>query len=96
MWIKVIESDGKITHTNWTDVYLLLRDATGTNHPGYLFHESAHWHPILKRWFFLPRRVSKESYEPTLDESRGGNLMLSLNEKFQDAQSFAVGVSFFK
>lgn len=37
-----------------------------------------------KRWFFLPRRESKERYDDVLDESRGSNLMLIADEDFLD------------
>lgn len=51
---------------------------------GYIIHESAAWSVHHKRWFFLPRRESKERYDETLDESRGTNLMLIADEEFND------------
>ena len=53
---------------------------------GYIIHESAGWSSVHKRWFFLPRRESKERYDEKLDESRGTNLMLSADEEFADIQ----------
>ena len=52
--------------------------------PGYIIHESASWSSVHKRWFFLPRRESKERYDEKLDESRGTNLMLTADEEFSD------------
>ena len=51
---------------------------------GYLIHESACWSEVHKRWFFLPRRESRERYDDVLDESRGSNLMLIADEEFLD------------
>jgi len=91
MWVKVIDTMGTVTHTDWSKAFSALRIATNTPHPGYLFHESCQWHPILKRWFFLPRRESTEPYEPTLDEQKGSNVLISTNENFEDVQVKRIG-----
>jgi len=41
---------------------------------------------VHKKWFFLPRRESKERYDETLDESRGTNLMLVADEDFSNVE----------
>jgi soluble calcium-activated nucleotidase 1 len=95
MWVKVIDDrTGSVTHVDWQKAYQTLRKATGTEHPGYLFHESCHWNPILKRWFFLPRRLSTESYKPEVDELKGANTLISLNEKFEDPKIVKIGISY--
>lgn len=53
---------------------------------GYLIHESAIWSTIHKRWFFLPRRLSRESYDENADERRATNILISCNEKFSQIQ----------
>lgn len=58
---------------------------------GYLIHESAAWSDTLQRWFFLPRRASKERYEETADERRGTNLVLSCSPDFKDIIVSRVG-----
>jgi len=95
MWVKTIDQDWSLRHLNWGPVFSLLRKATDTEHPGYMFHESCNWNPVLKRWFFLPRRVSKTMYDPKEDEMKGGNLMVSLNENFKDPNVFTVGTNEF-
>ena len=55
---------------------------------GYIIHESASWSSVHKRWFFLPRRESKDRYDEKLDESRGTNLMLTADEEFSDIKVF--------
>ena len=94
MWVKVIDTEGRVRHENWTDVFTGLRVATNTQHPGYLFHESANWNPMLKRWFFLPRRLSTDAYNPKEDESKGANTLISVSEKFEDHQVLELGVNF--
>lgn len=58
---------------------------------GYMIHESAAWSDTLQRWFFLPRRASKERYEETADERRGTNLVLSCSPDFKDIIVSRVG-----
>ena len=43
---------------------------------------------VYKRWYFLPRRVSEEMYNDVLDERRGSNTAISMNEHFQDIKVF--------
>ena len=61
------------------------------NVSGYIIHESAVWSDIHRRWFFLPRRASKETYEEKADESRGTNLLFTADEHFQDVQVKTIG-----
>ena len=58
---------------------------------GYMIHESAVWSDVHRKWFFLPRRASKEKYEETADEKRATNLLFSSDEYFQDIQVKRVG-----
>eukprot|EP01111_Echinosteliopsis_oligospora_P009692 TRINITY_DN2883_c0_g1_i1.p1 TRINITY_DN2883_c0_g1~~TRINITY_DN2883_c0_g1_i1.p1 ORF type:complete len:356 (-),score=68.27 TRINITY_DN2883_c0_g1_i1:39-1106(-) len=90
-WVKTITPDGRVAHVNWAKVFTDLRKATGTEHPGYLIHEAVRFNPVNRRWYFLPRRVSKEQYDDTKDESRGSNLMISTDEYFKDIKVTEVG-----
>ncbi len=40
-----------------------------------MIHEAGAWNPVLRKWFFLPRRFSTEEYDDVADESRGTNLV---------------------
>jgi len=82
MWIKKIDRNGKITHENWEKFWNKMRAETGTTIPGYMFHEAIQWHPVQKKWYVLPRRVSTDPYNPKVDESKGANLMLIADEDF--------------
>ncbi|XP_074512698.1 soluble calcium-activated nucleotidase 1 isoform X3 [Sebastes fasciatus] len=90
-WVKVVGFRGDVQHENWVPIYKSLKAAAGIEPPGYFIHESAAWSDTLQRWFFLPRRASKERYEEKADEHRGTNLALSCSPDFQDIVVSRVG-----
>ena len=51
---------------------------------GYVVHEAAGWSETLKKWMFMPRKVSKEEYVETIDESKGSNVVLLADEDFNE------------
>jgi len=90
-WVKTIDTEGRVQHHSWVHVYEALREATGTSNPGYLIHEAVRFNPVSRRWYFLPRRASTESYNDALDEKRGTNYAISTNENFEDIKVSHVG-----
>ncbi|KAH0486967.1 MAG: uncharacterized protein KVP18_001003 [Porospora cf. gigantea A] len=82
MWVAIMDRKGNIRRRDWSPVYTRLREVAGAAYPGYLVHESARWSSTLKRWVFLPRRVSSEPYDEQLDNRRGSNIMLVATEDF--------------
>ena len=48
MWVKVISCDGAVSHHNWTDNYLAVREAAGVSWPGYVVHEAVCWSPVRR------------------------------------------------
>ncbi|KAF3700137.1 Soluble calcium-activated nucleotidase 1 [Channa argus] len=90
-WVKVVGFRGDVQHENWVPKYKSLKTAAGIEAPGYLIHESAAWSDTLQRWFFLPRRASKERYEETADERRGTNIALSSSSDFKNIILSRVG-----
>nr|XP_020476636.1 soluble calcium-activated nucleotidase 1 [Monopterus albus] len=90
-WVKVVGFRGDVQHENWVPRYKALKTAVGIEPPGYLIHESAAWSDTLQRWFFLPRRASKERYEETADERRGTNIALSCSPDFKNIILSQVG-----
>lgn len=90
-WVKTIDVDGRVAVHDWNPHYEALRKATNTQFPGYLLHEAVRWNAALRRWFFLPRRVSKEAYNEVLDEERGSNLILSTDEFWGDIRASYIG-----
>ncbi|KAK7113600.1 hypothetical protein V1264_012859 [Littorina saxatilis] len=90
-WVKAISASGEVEHIDWHENYNALRKVTGMQLPGYIIHESGVWSEIHRKWFFLPRRASKERYEEKADESRGTNLLFVADEHFQDVKVKAIG-----
>uniref|UniRef100_A0A3P8RWK2 Soluble calcium-activated nucleotidase 1 n=2 Tax=Amphiprion percula TaxID=161767 RepID=A0A3P8RWK2_AMPPE len=90
-WVKVVGFRGDVQHKNWVPKYKALKSAAGIEPPGYFIHEAAAWSDTLQRWFFLPRRASKERYEETADERRATNLVLSCSPDFKDIIVSRVG-----
>ncbi|XP_029022767.1 soluble calcium-activated nucleotidase 1b [Betta splendens] len=90
-WVKVVGRHGDVKHENWVAHYNGLRAAAGIQPPGYLIHESAAWSERLQRWFFLPRRASRERYEEAADERRATNLLLCCPDDFSHVKVRRVG-----
>lgn len=55
----------QVHHLNWIENFQALRAASGIEWPGYILHESGAWSSINRKWYFLPRRCSKERYNET-------------------------------
>lgn len=90
-WIKIITQRGEVTHQNWRDRYLSLRETAGITYPGYMIHESCAWSEKHRKWFFLPRRSSKQSYRDDTDELMGTNLFLTADDRFRDIRLQHIG-----
>ena len=85
-WVKSVGPNGDVAHHNWQKNYNAMRAALGIVDPGYVIHESANWSNKHKKWFFLPRRASKEKYNDVDDEHRATNVMFICSEDFKDIQ----------
>jgi len=90
-YVKTIDANGHVEHISWVEVYEALRQATDTQAPGYLIHEAVRFNPFNRRWYFLPRRASKEMYNDMLDQRRGANMVISTDEFFEDIKVSQVG-----
>lgn len=51
-----------------------------------MIHESGAWSALQRKWYFLPRRCSKDRYNETLDEHMGCNVLISADEGFRNIQ----------
>lgn len=89
-YVKVISTRGEITHLNWIEEYKRVRRILNIEWPGYMIHESGAWSDVHKRWFFLPRRCSKESYNETLDEHRGCSVLISADADLYDVRVIQI------
>lgn len=91
MYVKRVSITGEIHHINWTNHYKALRKATGIDFPGYILHESGMWSHELKKWMFLPRRCSSETYNDKIDEHKGCNLLIKADPDFRKIDVVKVG-----
>ncbi|KAL9657985.1 hypothetical protein ABK040_016635 [Willaertia magna] len=93
MYVKTIDQYGNVEHLNWISNYKKMLRAVGISESslGYMVHEAAEWSDFHKRWFFLPRRVSFESYDEKLDEQRGSNVVISASEDFSNVEVMKIG-----
>jgi soluble calcium-activated nucleotidase 1 len=82
LWIAGLNSRGELRRTDWTQQYDVVRKALNARSPGYLIIEAVNWSPILKKWVFLPRRISSEMYDENKDERMGGNRLVLVDERF--------------
>ncbi|XP_022207722.2 soluble calcium-activated nucleotidase 1 [Nilaparvata lugens] len=91
MWVKRISPLGFIEHEDWHNRYIQLRALVDVHFPGYMIHESGVWSPIHKKWFFLPRRMSKEKYDENIDERMATNIMIIADENFTNFEVKHIG-----
>ncbi|KAH9490038.1 Soluble calcium-activated nucleotidase 1 [Bulinus truncatus] len=90
-WVKSVGPAGDVQHLDWHEKYNALREKTGTQLPGYIIHESGVWSDIHKKWFFLPRRASTETYDEVKDERRATNLLFIADEEFKNIEVKQIG-----
>lgn len=67
----------QVIHVNWVEQYKRIREMLDIKWPGYMIHESGMWSNVHKKWFFLPRRCSKETYDEVTDERMGCSVLIS-------------------
>jgi len=82
LWISHLSPRGELTRINWTKQYDIIRKALGATAPGYCIHEAILWSQHLRKWIFLPRRVSSKEYDDVQDEHRGSNKLVLVDESF--------------
>jgi soluble calcium-activated nucleotidase 1 len=85
MWIAIIGKAGQLRREDWSSQYNFVRKFLGCQLPGYIAHEAIEWSAHLRKWIFLPRRVSLHQYVPDLDERLGSNKVIVVNEDFSHA-----------
>ena len=94
MWVKSISPDTmEIEHLDWRDMYGGLRAAAICPHgAGYMIHEGARWSDVHKKWFFIPRKLSREPYIEATEGGKCCNLMIACDPDFSEASVIAMPV----
>jgi len=86
LWIAVLNARGEMRREDWVRNFNFVRDALGASSPGYMINEAILWSQHLKKWVFLPRRVSAEMYDENEDERKGSNKLVLVNDRFTEAE----------
>lgn len=86
LWIAVLNARGEVRREDWTSQYNAVRKALAATSPGYIIVEAVNWSDVLKKWVFLPRRVSHDAYDEVKDEKKGSNKVVLLDEDFSNAK----------
>ena len=69
-----------VEHVNVRDnLYEVMRQQAGAQHPGYIVHEAACYNRKYRNWWFLPRRHSREPYSEQADEHAGTDIAFVVN-----------------
>lgn len=77
MWCKFMSpSTYAIEHVDTRPLYGALRKAAHCEQgAGYMIHEGGRWSDEHQMWLFMPRKLSREKYDETIDASKCVNLM---------------------
>lgn len=92
LWISILNTRGELRRMDWERQFTYVRNALGAQYPGYLIHEAISWSPYLKKWVFMPRRISTEKYDDVLDEKRGSNKVVLVDESFTSHEIVTVNM----
>lgn len=92
LWVSVLNSRGELRRMDWQDQFNYVRNALGAQSPGYLIHEAINWSPHLRKWIFMPRRISSEAYDDVKDERRGSNKVVLVDENFKSHDIVTVNM----
>lgn len=92
LYISILNSRGELRRENWADKYDVVREAVGAMDPGYVIMEAVLWSQKLRKWIFLPRRISSETYNDVKDEKRGGNKLIMVDERFTKVDVITIAM----
>lgn len=90
LWVTILGPNGALTRVDWEPQFSFVRAALGAQRPGYLIHEAIGWSPYMRKWVFMPRRISSETYDDVLDEKRGSNKVVLVEEYFKGYEIVTV------
>ncbi|XP_055849503.1 apyrase [Episyrphus balteatus] len=91
MYVKIISPGGEVRSLNWSFNYKTMREESmNIVWPGYMIHESGVWSDAHQKWFFLPRRCSKNKYNETRDEHMGCNVLIMADDRFSKIETITL------
>jgi len=84
LWVAVLNDRGELRREDWERKFNFVRELVGASPPGYIIMEAILWSDHLKKWVFLPRRISSSAYDEVQDERKGSNKVVLVNDSFTD------------
>ncbi|CAB9496525.1 Soluble calcium-activated nucleotidase 1 [Seminavis robusta] len=93
LWVATLSAEGVLSRIDWAKNYNVVRKALGAESPGYVIHEAINWSDHLKKWVFLPRRISSEAYDENKDEKNGSNKLVLVSEDFSSAKVVEINMA---
>ncbi|ELP92921.1 apyrase, putative, partial [Entamoeba invadens IP1] len=80
LFVKTIDTNGKVEAFNWKDKYHALKKAVGIEGDGYFINEAVTYAASKNKWYFAPRKCSNERYDDTKDETRACKYIISTSD----------------
>eukprot|EP00984_Skeletonema_dohrnii_P028227 scaffold18136_cov114-Skeletonema_dohrnii-CCMP3373.AAC.2 len=84
LWVAVLNDRGELRREDWERKFNFVRELVGASPPGYIIMEAILWSDHLKKWVFLPRRISSSTYDEVEDERKGSNKVVLVNDSFTE------------
>jgi soluble calcium-activated nucleotidase 1 len=92
LWVAVLTGRGEVRRMDWSKNYNVVRAALDASAPGYIIHEAVLWSAAMKKWVFLPRRISSDAYDERLDEKKGSNKLVLVDEAFTSPKVVEIAI----
>jgi len=86
LWVAVLNERGELRREDWKPKFDFVRSLVGALPPGYIIMEAILWSDHLKKWVFLPRRISSTMYDEVEDERKGSTKVVMVNDKFTEGE----------
>ena len=92
LWVAVLNDRGELRREDWEYRFNFVRDLLGASPPGYINMEAILWSDHLKKWVFLPRRISNKRYDEVEDERMGSNRLVLVNDAFTEGKVVEIAM----
>lgn len=92
LWVAILNERGELRREDWEPRFNFVRDLLGAGPPGYIIMEAILWSAHLRKWVFLPRRISSEMYDEVKDETNGANKLVLVNENFTEGSVVEINL----
>jgi len=92
LWVAVLNERGELRREAWKGRFDFVRNLVGAASPGYIIMEAILWSDHMKKWVFLPRRISSTMYDEVEDEKKGSNRVVLVNENFTEGDVVEINM----